>query len=64
MNASYSYLLHNNNIDKIIFGFKDILHLNNIFKINKFKKLSKKKIILLSELERKNYFLNNKDLLY
>ncbi len=45
MNASYSYLLHNNNIDQIIFGFKDFLQLENIFKITSLKKLSKKKLI-------------------
>ena len=60
-NTSYSYLLHNNNIDKIIFGFKDILQLENILKITTLKKLSKKKINLFSALDKKNYLLKNKD---
>ena len=64
MNASYSYLLHNNNIDQIIFGFKDFLQLENIFKITSLKKLSKKKINLLRALEIKKYSSKNKKLLY
>jgi aryl-alcohol dehydrogenase-like predicted oxidoreductase len=60
-NTSYSYLLHNNNIDKIIFGFKDILQLENIFKVTTLKKLSKKKINLLLELSKKNYLLKDYD---
>lgn len=60
-NTSYAYLLHNNNIEKIIFGFKDILQLENIFKIVSLKKLSKKKINLLLALDKKNYLLKNKD---
>jgi aryl-alcohol dehydrogenase-like predicted oxidoreductase len=61
-NTSYSYLLHNNNIDKIIFGFKDILQLENILKITTLKKLSKKKINLLLALDKKNYLLKHKDI--
>lgn len=64
MNASYSYLLHNNNIDQIIFGFKDFLQLENIFKITSLKKLSKKKINLFRALEIRNYSSKNKKLLY
>lgn len=64
MSSSYSYLLHNSNIDKIIFGFKDILQLENIFKIADLKKLSKKKINLLLDLDKKNYLLKDKKFLY
>ena len=64
LNSSYSYLVHHNNIDKIIFGFKDIFQLQNIFKITKLKKLSEKKIDLLLELYKNNFFLKDKKLLY
>lgn len=64
MSSSYSYLLHNNKIDKIIFGFKNILQLENILKITNIKKLSKKKINLLLELDKKNFLLKDRELLY
>jgi len=64
LNSSYSYLLHNNNINKIIFGFKDTFQLQNILEITKLKKLSEKKINLLLDLHKNNFFLKEKKLFY
>ena len=64
IDASYSYLLHNINVDKIIFGFKDIKQLENILMINKYKKISDKKLLLLFKLHKDNYFFNKNEILY
>ena len=64
MNSAYAYLLHNKNINKIIFGFKDIIQLKNIIKIHKLKKLPPQKEILLFKLVEKKYFSEDVDLLY
>jgi len=56
--SAYSFLLNLNKIDKVIFGVKNITHLNNLLSLDNFKKIESSKLKKLIFLANKNYYLD------